>query len=166
MDARTGDLTAVGATVPRLAQGLALAVPGALLLGALGSEYVGGLHPCEMCLWQRWPHLAAVALAGLSFVVTGRARALTLLAAVAIAASGGLGLFHAGVEQGWWEGVTSCAATARGASPEELLKAILATPLVRCDQIPWSFLGLSLAGWNVLISLSSAGAIAWLTLKR
>jgi disulfide bond formation protein DsbB len=145
---------------------LALAVPGGLLLGALGSQHLGGLNPCEMCLWQRWPHLAAVALAGLSLLVPRPARPLVWLAALAIAASGAIGLFHAGVEQGWWEGLTTCSTVATGATPEELLKSIMATPLIRCDQIAWSFLGLSLATWNAVISFTAAGAIAWLKLKH
>jgi disulfide bond formation protein DsbB len=166
MDARTGDLVMLRDSKLRLAQWLALAVPGGLLLGALGSQHLGGLNPCEMCLWQRWPHLLAVVLAGLSFAVPLLARPLVWLAALAIAASGTIGLFHAGVEQGWWEGLTTCSTVATGATPEELLKSILATPLIRCDQIAWSFLGLSLAAWNALISFFAAGAIAWLNLKR
>ncbi|NJC05223.1 disulfide bond formation protein DsbB [Sphingomonas kaistensis] len=166
MDARTGDLAAVRGRSLRLAQWLALAVPGSLLLGALGSQHLGGLNPCEMCLWQRWPHLAAVVLAGLSLVAPRLARPLTWLAALAIASSGVIGLFHAGVEQGWWEGLTTCSTVATGATPEELLKSIMATPLIRCDQIAWSFLLLSLAAWNALISLLSTGAILWLTQKR
>lgn len=150
----------------RLAQWLALAVPGALLLGALGSQHIGGLNPCEMCLWQRWPHLAAIVFAGLSLVSPRLARPLTLLAALTIAVSGAIGLFHAGVEQGWWEGLTTCSTVATGATPEELLKSILATPLIRCDQVQWTFVGLSLAAWNAIISLFSAGAILWLTTKR
>lgn len=166
MDALTGGYGAVRTRSPKLAQGLALTVPGALLLGALGSQHLGGLNPCEMCLWQRWPHLAAVVLAGLSFAMPRAARPQVLLAALAIAVSGAIGLFHAGVEQGWWEGLTTCSTVATGANPDELLKSILATPLIRCDQIAWSFLGLSLAAWNALISLSTAGAIAWLSRKR
>jgi disulfide bond formation protein DsbB len=166
MDARTGQLSGVRSGSFGLARGLALAVPGTLLLGALGSQYIGGLNPCEMCLWQRWPHLAAVVLAGLAFVVPRFARPLVLLAALGIAVSGAIGLFHAGVEQRWWEGLTTCSSVATGATPDELLKSIMATPLIRCDQIAWSFLGLSLAAWNALISLTSAGAIAWLTHKR
>ena len=166
MDARTGNLAAVRHGPLRLAQWLALAVPGGLLLGALGSQHLGGLNPCEMCLWQRWPHLAATILAALSLAVPRLARPLAMLAALAIALSGAIGLFHAGVEQGWWEGLTTCSTVATGATPEELLKSILATPLIRCDQIAWSFLGLSLAAWNALISLTAAGAIAWLSLKR
>jgi disulfide bond formation protein DsbB len=166
MDARTGEMTAVRAR-PRLGQWLALAVPGGLLLGALGSQHLGGLAPCEMCFWQRWAHLAAVAIAGASFLLPrGVARAATLLAALAIAVSGAIGLFHAGVEQGWWEGLTSCATTASGQTADELLKSIMAAPVIRCDQIAWSFLGLSMAALNALISLFAAGGIAWLIAKR
>jgi disulfide bond formation protein DsbB len=159
-------MTSAGSGSARLAQWLAILVPGGLLAGALGSQYIGGLHPCEMCFWQRYPHWAALALGGLSFFLPRQARTLTLLAALAIAMSGAIGVFHAGVEQGWWEGLTSCATAASGGSPEDVLKSILAAPLIRCDQVQWTFLGLSMAAWNALISLSSAGAIAWLTLKR
>jgi disulfide bond formation protein DsbB len=167
MDARTGSVAAVG-TSDRLtlARWLALAVPGALLLGAMGSEVFGGLVPCEMCFWQRYAHVTAVAFAGLAFVLPRQVRLFVLLAAAAIAASGAIGVFHAGVEQQWWQGLTACSTTAKGADSAELLKSILATPLVRCDQIQWSFLGLSMAAWNGLISLSSAGAIAWLAARR
>ncbi|WP_426265692.1 disulfide bond formation protein B [Sphingomonas sp. LHG3443-2] len=166
MDARSGYLKQGAGSRLRLAQWLALAIPGALLLGALGSQHLGGLNPCEMCFWQRWPHLVAVVLAGLSLALSRAARPLTLLAALAIAASGALGLFHAGVEQGWWEGLTTCSTVATGATPDELLKSIMATPLIRCDQIQWTFLGLSLAAWNAVISLLTAGAILWLTKRR
>jgi len=135
-------------------------VPASLLAGALGSQYLGGLHPCEMCYWQRWPHGAAILLAGAAFLVPSRLRLLTMLAAVAIAVSGLIGLFHAGVELGWWEGLTRC--TSGGAmSLDDLMKV----PLVRCDQVQWSLLGISMAGWNAIISLGSAAAIAAL-LKR
>jgi disulfide bond formation protein DsbB len=166
MDALTGHLAGSRDRRVRLAQWLGVAVPGGLLLGALASQHLGGLHPCEMCLWQRWPHLAAILLAGLSLVLPPAARPLTLLAALAIAVSGAIGLFHAGVEQGWWQGLTTCSTVATGATPEELLKSIMAAPLIRCDQIAWSFLGLSLAAWNALLSLLSAGTILWLNQKR
>lgn len=145
----------------RLAQWLAVLVPAGLLAGALGSQYLGGLNPCEMCYWQRYPHWAALALGGLSFFLPPARRPLVLLAAVAIAVSGAIGVFHAGVELGWWEGLTQCTAT--GAAT---LEDILTAPLIRCDQVQFSFLGLSMAAWNALISLSAAGAIAWLTLRR
>src|SRR3954451_5297948 len=90
-----------GLSRPALGRLIALLLPVALLGGALGSQYLGGLHPCEMCYWQRWPHGAAILLAALAYTGpagSGRARALTLLAALAIAASGAIGVYHAGVE--------------------------------------------------------------------
>ncbi len=145
---------------------LALLVPAALLGAALGSQYLGGLHPCEMCYWQRWPHAAAILLAGLAFTGqpdSGRSRALTLLAALAIAVSGAIGVYHAGVELGIFEGLTTCAAAASRASTEDLLNSILQAPLVRCDQVQWSFLGISMAGWNAILSLGGAAAILLLS---
>jgi disulfide bond formation protein DsbB len=140
---------------------VALLLPLALLGGALGSQYLGGLHPCEMCYWQRWPHGAAIVLAGLSFVTrNGTARMLTLLAAVAIAISGAIGVYHAGVEAHIFQGLTTC--TANGA---RTLNEILSAPLVRCDQVQFSFLGISMAGWNAILSLGGAASIFLLLLK-
>lgn len=137
---------------------LALGVPLALLSGALLSQYVGGLYPCEMCYWQRWPHFFAIAVAAPAFLFPApsrNARLLTALAAIAIAVSGAIGIFHAGVEYGWWEGLTRCS-TGGAMTLDELLSV----PLVRCDQVQFSFLSVSMAGWNAIISLGSAAVIA------
>ena len=145
---------------PGLARLVALLVPAALLGAALGSQFLGGLYPCEMCYWQRWPHGAAIVLAGAAFLrpaADRRSRLLTGLAALAIAVSGAIGVFHAGVELGWWEGLTRCAAS--GAAT---LEDIFNVPLVRCDEVQWSLFGISMAGWNAVISLGSAAAIALL----
>ena len=153
-----------GAARLKQARLLALLIPAALLGGALFSQYVGGLYPCEMCYWQRWPHGAAILLALIAFASPRRAartRMIDVLAAFLIAVSGGIGVFHAGVELGWWEGVTRC--TTNGATS---LQDILKVPLVRCDQVQWSFLGLSLAAWNAIISLAGAAAIAALALRK
>jgi disulfide bond formation protein DsbB len=147
---------------------IALLLPLALLGGALGSQYLGGLVPCEMCYWQRWPHGAAILLAALAFTAPAaseRSRTLTLLAALAIAVSGAIGVYHAGVELGIFEGLTTCATTAGGATNAELLNQIMKTPLVRCDQVQFAFLGVSMAGWNAILSLGGAAVIAWLALK-
>lgn len=139
-----------------LAQCLALGVPAVLLAGAFISQYGFGLYPCEMCWWQRWPHFAALVLGLLSLAVPPR-KAWIALAGLAILSSGAIGLFHAGVEYGWWEGITACATLdIAGRDP---LEAVLAAPIVRCDQAPFLFLGLSLAGWNAAISIASALAI-------
>ena len=151
------------------ARWLALLVPAALLAGALGSQYYGGLYPCEMCHWQRWPHYAALALALLSFAMRGqpdRGRSFVWLAALAIFTSGAIGVYHAGVEAGIFEGLTTCSAALSGGSSADILADIMATPLVRCDQIQWSFLGVSMAGWNAILSIGSASVISWLSLRR
>jgi disulfide bond formation protein DsbB len=146
-----------GASRLKQARLLALLIPLGLLGGALFSQYVGGLYPCEMCYWQRWPHAAAILLAiGAYWSASNpaRSRMLVMLAALAVAISGAIGVFHAGVEIGWWEGITQCTAT--GATS---LQDILNVPLVRCDQVQWEFLGISMAGWNAIISLTGAAAI-------
>ena len=151
-----------------LARLIALLLPLALLGGALGSQYLGGLVPCEMCYWQRWPHAAAIVLAGLAFTApaaSARSRVLTLAAAAAIAVSGAIGVYHAGVELGIFEGLTACSSTASGGSTDELLKDIFATPLVRCDQVQFAFLGISMAGWNAVLSLGGAALVAILALR-
>ncbi|MFC7498898.1 disulfide bond formation protein B [Enterovirga sp. GCM10030262] len=151
------------------ARWLALLVPAALLAGALGSQYYGGLYPCEMCHWQRWPHYAALTLALLSFAMRGqpdRGRSFVWLAALAIFTSGAIGVYHAGVEAGIFEGLTTCSAALSGGSSADILADIMATPLVRCDQIQWSFLGISMAGWNAILSIGSASVISWLSLRR
>ena len=147
---------------------IALLLPIALLGGALGSQYFGGLHPCEMCYWQRWPHAAAILLAALAFTAlaeSGRSRSLTLLAALAIAVSGAIGVYHAGVEAKIFEGFTQCTATGKGLSAADLLKQITQAPLVRCDEVQWRFLGISMAGWNAILSLGGAALILILNLR-
>ena len=143
---------------------IALLLPLGLLGGALGSQYLGGLHPCEMCYWQRWPHAAAILLAGLAFIgpaASPRPRGLVLLAAAAIATSGAIGAYHAGVEAGIFEGFTTCTTTG-ALSLEDIMKV----PLVRCDQVQWSLLGISMAGWNAILSLGGAALIAILSLRE
>ena len=154
------------AAVARL---IALLLPLALLGGALGSQYLGGLHPCEMCYWQRWPHAAAIVLAGLAFTAPAdhpRSRSLTILALAAIAVSGAIGVYHAGVEAKIFEGITTCTAMTAGGSTADLLKQITHAPLVRCDQVQFSFLGISMAGWNAILSLGGAALIGLLLLRE
>lgn len=137
---------------------LALGVPLALLGGALISQYVGHLYPCELCWYQRYPHIAAIALAALAFVVPGRpARtAFVALAAIAILLSGAIGVFHAGVEYHWWQGFTECTSTMSG---PVTLDSIMNAPIVRCDVAQWRLFGISLAGFNAVFSIGGALAI-------
>jgi len=141
----------------KLAQRLALGVPALLLAGAYVSEYGFGLFPCELCWWQRYAHFAAVALALVSTVAPPK-RLWIVLAGLGVLASGLLGGFHAGVEYGWWEGFTTCTSNVQdsGADP---LEAIMNAPLIRCDVPQWEFAGISLAGFNAIISVIFAVAI-------
>src|SRR5690349_14562142 len=142
---------------------IALFLPLGLLGGALGSQYIGGLHPCEMCYWQRWPHGAAIILAAISFTKPAQStfsRTFVLLAAVAIAISGAIGVYHAGVEAGFFQGFTTCTAT--GA---QTLQDITNAPPGRCGQVQFAFLGISMAGWNAILSLGGAALILFLTLR-
>ncbi len=144
------------------ARALALAVPLVLIAGALGSQFFGGLFPCEMCHWQRWPHYVAIAFALCGFVSPPPLRRFFVgLAALAILVSGGIGILHAGVEYGWWEGFTRCTAPPSGSIAD-----ILQASPVRCDEVQWSLFGVSLAGLNALISVGSAFAIAALLRKQ
>jgi disulfide bond formation protein DsbB len=155
-------------SLPAVARLIALLLPLALLGGALGSQYLGGLHPCEMCYWQRWPHGAAIVLAALAFTApagSSRSRTLTLLAALAIAISGVIGVYHAGVEAKIFEGFTTCTAMGKGLSTADLLKQISRAPLVRCDEVQFRFLGISMAGWNAILSLGGAALILVLSLR-
>ncbi len=149
----------------RAAHILVLTISAALLAGAFVAQYAFGLYPCEMCMWQRWPHVGALALGTLGLFAQGGARSALVYAAIcALAVSGGLGAFHAGVEYGWWTGPTQCSAPPLPGS--DFMTDILSAPVVRCDTAPWSLFGISLAGYNALISILSAGVATWLTTRR
>lgn len=148
------------------ARWIALLVPLALMAGALGSQYVGHLVPCEMCMWQRYPHYAAIVAAVLAMLLrrTSLSMPLTLLSGVLVLTSGGIGAFHAGVEYKWWPGPQHCTGTVAGGA--DFLKRLLAAPVVRCDEPQWTLFGVSLAGFNFLISTVGGLAVLALCLKR
>ncbi|MGL4320681.1 MAG: disulfide bond formation protein B [Paracoccaceae bacterium] len=149
---------------------IALATLGsaALLLGALAFQYLGGLAPCDLCLQQRWPHAAAIAIGLVAlFIATGPlVRLLAACGALAALATAGLGVYHTGVERGWWQGPTTCAAGGDigGMSSEDLLNQILAAPVIRCTDVQWDMLGLSMASWNAVASLGLA--LVWIVAFR
>ncbi|OED47686.1 dihydroneopterin aldolase [Rhodobacteraceae bacterium (ex Bugula neritina AB1)] len=123
-----------------------------LLIAALGFQYIGEMPPCKLCYWQRYPHAAAAGIGVLAMIIPGAL--LPYLGALASLATAGVGAYHTGVERGWWEGPSTCTSgPVGGLSPEQLLEQIMAAPLVRCDDIPWEFLTLSMASWNALASL-------------
>jgi disulfide bond formation protein DsbB len=141
-----------------------------LLLGALAFQYLGGLPPCEMCLWQRWPHGAAIllGLGGAALALSGAvpaktARTLAWLAVLALVITGAIGIFHAGVEWKLWPGPAHC--TGVGYVPGRDDFGPL--QIVRCDEALWRLLGISLAGYNAILSLAVAAvAASWLRSRR
>ncbi|MFO1188474.1 MAG: disulfide bond formation protein B [Alphaproteobacteria bacterium] len=147
-----------------------LAGSAALLLGALAFQYIGGLRPCVLCIWQRWPHGIVIALAAIALLPgpgPATRRVLVGLAGVALLVGAGIALYHVGVEQKIFAGTESCvggsisSATSLAEARERLLNA----PVVRCDEVAWSMFGISMAGYNALISLMLA-AFAGTTVIR
>jgi disulfide bond formation protein DsbB len=131
-----------------------------LLLGALGFQYLGRMPPCELCLWQRWPHVGAavVGFGGPLLIRAGLlersvARGVAGLAALLIAISGAIGVYHAGVEWHWWPGPQSCTGSAFRYTGGPL---DLNAPVVLCDIAAWRLFGISMAGYNALISFAVA----------
>jgi disulfide bond formation protein DsbB len=139
---------------------------GSLLAGAYAFQYLGGLQPCHLCLWQRWPHWALVLLGLAGFFTLTRkmvstTRLLLLACAAAAATSAGLALYHAGVEQKWWLGPQGCTARPITGDIADIQSSIIAMPFVQCDAIPWQLFGVSMAGYNFLFSLLLLGVFLW-----
>ena len=134
----------------------------AALAVAFGFQHLGGLEPCPLCIWQRWPHVATALLAAVSLVLPGAGRGRFSLGFAGLAALAGAGLagFHAGVEQQWWRGLAACAGGPPAETVAELRERLLNAAPARCDEAAWSFLGLSMAAWNGLLSLALAGMAA------
>lgn len=137
-----------------LPQRIALGVPLALLGGAYLGQYGFNLEPCEMCWWQRYALFAALPFAALGWIKPSL-KALTGLALIAILIGGLIGGYHAGVEYGWWKGMTTCTSGV-SFSDGDALDAIIAAPMIPCDVVQWDLFGISLAGWNFLISVPLA----------
>ena len=151
---------------------LAMALGGlslALIVGVLGFQYLGGIPPCEMCHWQRWPHIAAavIGLGGGLLIRAGLVeeslgRTLAWMSVLLIATSGGLGVYHAGVEWHWWPGPTACTTGFQyNGGPLDLN-----APVPHCDIPAWTLLGISLAGFNALFSLAAAAFGAFHLLRK
>ncbi len=137
---------------------LMLAISVATILGALGFEHLGGYEPCPLCLMQRTPYYVGIPLA-VAALLAAWFRAPRLVLVVLFAAFGlvmlynaGLATYHSGVEWGFWEGPTLCAEAPSGRSAAEMLSQIGTVTPASCTEAVWRFLGLSFAGWNVLIS--------------
>ncbi|MEM7724102.1 MAG: disulfide bond formation protein B [Pseudomonadota bacterium] len=147
---------------------IALAATGSavILATAFGFQYIGGLLPCAMCLWQRWPHAAAIVLGAVGAALPSAW--IAGLGALSMVGNAGISLYHTGVERDWWEGPTSCSGGGGqdlGAlSVEDLLNPEIGTGIVMCDEVAWEMLGLSMASWNGLVCLGLAAI--WLLAAR
>ncbi|WP_058334450.1 disulfide bond formation protein B [Phaeobacter sp. CECT 5382] len=148
---------------------VAAAGSAAMMAGALGFQYIGEMPPCKMCYWQRYPHISAAGLGLLVLLLPGVTLPylvpLAYLGALAALSTAGIGVYHSGVERGFWEGPTTCTSGPIGnLTPEQLMEQIMGAPLVRCDEIPWEMLGISMAGWNAVASLGLA--CIWIVAAR
>lgn len=142
---------------------------GALLL-ALGFEYIGGYAPCPLCLVQRYAYYAAVPLGFVGLILlSAEARTaagiLFLIAGLALVANVGLGIYHSGIEWGWWPGPAACsnpAQTLAVGAGQSLLDALKSNSVISCSEAPFRFLSLSFAGWSAVISavLAACGLVA------
>jgi disulfide bond formation protein DsbB len=143
---------------------LFLIAVGVLSLGAaFGSQHIGGLQPCVLCIYQRYPYGVVIALGLLALLIWRQpkvAAGLTLLAAIALFVDAGIAAFHVGVEQHWWKGTNECSNLIDpNLSIEDLKKALQEQPVVACDEVAWSLFGISMAGYNFLYA-TAAGIVA------
>ena len=146
--------------MPRVAYVLLIATLGALAF-ALIIQYGFDVQPCVLCLWQRVPFIVVAVLAAVALLRQSNSQQVRLLlaaCAVVFAVGAGLALFHTGVELHWWLGTSGCKVQPlSGASVEDLRTQLLHTVVASCDQISWTFLGFSMANWNVPFSAALAG---------
>ncbi len=133
-------------------------------------EHVGGLAPCPLCIIERWPYGVAIVLSAMALAPAAAGTPKRLLfagCAIAFVIGAGVGVYHTGVEQGWFEGPTTCTGEPARAETVEALRAqLMATPVVRCDVIPWSLFGISLAGYNALLAAGLFVFSAMAALRR
>ena len=137
----------------------ALALFSAFMLGsALIGQYGFSLYPCDLCIYQRYPYAAIVAI-GLAgwFFVKSRVLLLWLVAlcALLLFADAGIAFYHTGVEYGWFKGPDACSNTGGEMTIEEMRAAIMAAPLVTCDQAMAYIFGLSMAAWNAMMAFAA-----------
>ena len=143
---------------PRFAPAIVAVTSVMMLGGALLFQYVGGLQPCVLCLYQRYPYAIAIALSVAALAFAGRKESVALSKLLVYAcgllffAGMIVAAFHVGVEQHWWQGTSECGATGSPETLEELKAMLEAQPVVRCDEVTWSLFGISMAGYNVIVS--------------
>ena len=140
----------------------------ATLIGALGFQYIVGLDPCVLCIYQRWPYVAVAAICVVALFAKTLARPALFACGVIFLASAALAAYHIGVEQGWVAGTAACGAAGGATTVDQLRAQIMNAPATRCDEVAWSLFGISLAGYNLLISVALAtfSWVAGVNLRR
>ena len=166
-------MTSMIRTRPAASAAIAIAVVGAAtILGAWYFQYGLGLRPCPLCLEQRYAYYFAIPLAAMVVLgdQVGASRKVLIAAMVAIAAgmlwNTALGVYHSGIEWKWWMGPQECSSSVEEGTPGGLLEQLKSVNVVRCDDAAWRFLGLSLAGYNALISLTLAAIAGWAAVRE
>jgi disulfide bond formation protein DsbB len=138
----------------------------ALLLGAFMFQALG-YAPCKLCIWQRWPHGVAIG-AGALVLALGPMLLLGLVGLAGALTTAGIGVYHTGIERGYWEGPADCTGSGdslAGMTGADLLSLDVPVDIVMCDEVAWAFLGLSMASWNALASFALA-AIWFMALRQ
>jgi disulfide bond formation protein DsbB len=168
MDARAEPSLAKPPRLVLRTAAVVLVIAAATILAALAFEHLGGYAPCPLCLEERYAFYLAVPASAIALLLargqaTGLARLLLLLIALAFLANMVAGIYHAGVEWKWWPGPTECTG---GFELQWGEGGIVDTPVIRCDEASWRFLGLSFAGWNAAISAFLAAIAAYGATRR
>ena len=168
MDATGRSVIALPPRPVMVVSAVVLVIAGATILAALAFEHLGGYAPCPLCLEERYAYYFAVPASALAFLLargrsTGLARILLVLIALAFLANAAAGVYHAGIEWKWWPGPGECSG---GFALQWGEGGIVDTPIIRCDEASWRFLGLSFAGWNAAMSAFLACIAAYGATRR
>ena len=151
---------------PRLFSLGIVAISASALAAVFISQYGFGLHPCHLCIYQRWPFAVLIALGLFGYFTPKFTKPVIGLSALTFLTNAGIALYHSGVERKWWAGLEGCSTPDMSGSIEDLMRRIEQTAVTRCDEIAWQMFGLSMANYNTM--LCAAGAVtcaAYLFLK-
>lgn len=140
----------------RMTAPIVAAISAITLMTVYASQYIGGLFPCPLCLYQRWPWWAALGFAAVATmpILSASARSiLVALAGLSILIGAGIAVFHVGVEQHWWPGLASCGEGGQSPTSIDQLQQMMNQPAVSCDTPAWTMFGISMAGYNAILSI-------------
>ena len=151
---------------PRFYERPLIGASGLLLVAALGFEHIGGLAPCALCYTQRYPHYAIILIGVLSLITALPQRALQMSGLILSGTAGLVAAYHSGVESGRFEGPSTCTSNeTTSLSVDDLFAQVMSAPIVRCDDIAWSMLGLSMATWHAVACAVLVFGWAWLLIS-